>query len=122
MQQAKFEAKGQWDRINEARRPDELSWFQSEAALSMRLIRAAGYEVCNEVQLNQVVVRFGDDATTERVIRGVQEEGTCWCGPTRWQGRAGMRISVSGWSTSREDVERSLEAILRVAARARDGA
>jgi glutamate/tyrosine decarboxylase-like PLP-dependent enzyme len=85
-------------------------------------LRAAGWEVQNEVVLNQVVVCFGDDASTDRVIRGVQEDGTCWCGPTRWRGRQAMRISVSGWSTSERDVERSLDAILRVAARVRDGA
>jgi len=67
------------------------------------------------VVLNQVVVSFGDDETTREVIRAVQREGTCWAGGTRWRGRAAMRISVSSWATTDEDVERSLEAILRVA-------
>jgi glutamate/tyrosine decarboxylase-like PLP-dependent enzyme len=78
-------------------------------------LRAAGYEVLNEVVLNQVLVAFGDAATTERVIEDVQREGTCWCGGTLWRGRRAMRISVSSWATTEEDVERSLEAILRAA-------
>lgn len=79
-------------------------------------LRAAGYEVLNEVTLNQVMVRFGDDAATRQVIAGVQQDGTCWCGGTVWQGRAAMRISVSSWATTDDDVERSLAAMLRVAA------
>jgi glutamate/tyrosine decarboxylase-like PLP-dependent enzyme len=75
----------------------------------------AGFEVLNDVVLNQVVVAFGDDDTTRRVIRSVQREGTCWAGGTTWRGRAAMRISVSSWATTDGDVERSLEAILRVA-------
>jgi hypothetical protein len=71
--------------------------------------------VLNDVVLNQVLVSFGDDETTRRVIAGIQEEGTCWCGGTVWHGRAAMRISVSGWATTEDDVERSLEAMVRVA-------
>lgn len=77
--------------------------------------RAAGYEVLNEVVLNQVLVSFGNEETTGNVIAGVQAEGTCWCGGTVWQGRPAMRVSVSSWATTEADVERSLEAILRVA-------
>ena len=79
-------------------------------------LKAAGYEILNDVELNQVLVSFGDDERTRRVIAAVQEEGTCWCGGTRWEGRAAMRISVSSWATTDEDVEQSLAAILRVAA------
>ncbi len=79
-------------------------------------LRAAGYDVLNDVTLNQVLVSFGDDDTTRQVIAGVQQDGTCWCGGTVWQGRAAMRISVSSWATTDADVERSLEAMLRVAA------
>jgi len=78
--------------------------------------RAAGHEVLNEVVINQVLVRFGDDAATDRVIRRVQASGQCWCGPTVWRGRRAMRISVSSWVTSEADVERSLAAILQAAA------
>ncbi|MEZ4734978.1 MAG: aminotransferase class V-fold PLP-dependent enzyme [Caldilineaceae bacterium] len=78
-------------------------------------LRAAGYTILNEVVLNQVLVSFGDDATTRRVIAAVQAEGTCWAGATTWQGRAAMRISVSSWATTAADVERSLGAIIRMA-------
>jgi glutamate/tyrosine decarboxylase-like PLP-dependent enzyme len=71
-------------------------------------------KILNDVVLNQVLVRFGDDdATTRTVISNVQKEGTCWLAGTTWHGVAAMRISVSNWSTSSEDVERSAEAILR---------
>ncbi len=78
-------------------------------------LTAAGYDVLNEVVLNQVLVSFGDTERTRRVIAGVQADGTCWCGGTDWQGRAAMRISLSSWATTEEDVERSLRAIIRLA-------
>ena len=62
------------------------------------LLKAGGVEILNEVVLNQVVAAFGDDARTHRVIAAVQASGVCWCGGTRWQGRAAMRMSVSSWS------------------------
>lgn len=79
----------------------------------------AGYEVLNEVVLNQVLVSFGTPEITNKVIEQVQAEGTCWCGGTLWQGRTAMRISVSSWATSARDVDLSLEAILRIAAETR---
>lgn len=78
-------------------------------------LRAAGFEVLNEVVLNQVLVAFGDAATTQRVIAAIQQDGTCWCGVTVWQGRTAMRISVSSWATTEEDVERSLGVMLQSA-------
>jgi glutamate/tyrosine decarboxylase-like PLP-dependent enzyme len=78
-------------------------------------LAAAGYEILNDVVLNQVLVSFGAPEETERVVAGVQADGTCWCGGTVWQGRTAMRISVSSWATTEEDVERSLAAILRTA-------
>jgi len=78
-------------------------------------LRESGAEILNHVVLNQVLVAFGDDAMTAEVIRGVQRDGTCWCGGTSWNGRAAMRISVSSWATTDEDVERSIDAILRAA-------
>jgi glutamate/tyrosine decarboxylase-like PLP-dependent enzyme len=78
-------------------------------------LRAAGYSVLNDVVFNQVLVTFGDAETTRRVIAGIQQDGTCWCGGTVWQGQTAMRISVSSWSTTDADVERSLEAMIRVA-------
>ncbi len=78
-------------------------------------LQSAGYDILNEVVLNQVVVKFGDAETTRRVITAIQEEGTCWAGVTVWQGHTAMRISVSSWATTEADVERSLEAMLKVA-------
>jgi glutamate/tyrosine decarboxylase-like PLP-dependent enzyme len=83
-------------------------------------LAAAGYQVLNEVALNQVLVSFGPPERTERVIRALQEDGTCWFGGTVWQGQSAMRISVSSWATTDQDVERSLEAILRAAAASAD--
>jgi glutamate/tyrosine decarboxylase-like PLP-dependent enzyme len=79
-------------------------------------LRGAGYAVLNDVVLNQVLVSFGDADITNAVIEGIQRDGTCWCGGTVWQGRAAMRISVSSWATTDEDVDKSLAAMLRVAA------
>ena len=74
-----------------------------------------GVRVLNDVVLNQVLVRFGDDdRTTQRVIAGVQQDGTCWASGTTWHGLAAMRISVSNWATSEEDVASSAAAMLRV--------
>ena len=75
----------------------------------------AGYEILNEVVINQVLVSFGSAEVTREVMRRVQEDGTCWCGGTVWQGKTAMRISVSCWATTEEDVEQSLAAILRIA-------
>jgi glutamate/tyrosine decarboxylase-like PLP-dependent enzyme len=70
--------------------------------------------ILNDVVLNQVLVRFSDsDNITRNVITSVQREGTCWLGGTTWQGNAAMRISVSNWSTTAEDVEKSCAAIVR---------
>jgi len=77
--------------------------------------KAAGYKVLNDVVLNQVLVSFGDAEKTNRIIAGIQTDGTCWCGGTIWQGQTAMRISVSSWATTDADVEASLEAMLRVA-------
>jgi glutamate/tyrosine decarboxylase-like PLP-dependent enzyme len=79
----------------------------------------AGYEVLNDVVLNQVLVSFGDAATTNMVIADLQADGTCWCGGTVWQSHTAMRISVSSWATRDQDVERTLSAMLRVAAKHR---
>ena len=80
-------------------------------------LSAAGYPILNDVVLNQVLVSFGDQDAVQRVVRGLLSDGTCWCGGTVWQGHPAMRISVSSWATTDDDVERSLNAILRVAAR-----
>ena len=82
-----------------------------------RSLSAAGYEVLNDVVLNQVLVSFGSPERTQRVVAAIQEDGTCWAGGTVWQGKTAMRISVCNWSTTDEDVEQSLAAMLRLAAR-----
>jgi len=84
---------------------------------------APDVEILNDVVLNQVLVRFGDDdETTREVVRRVQADGTCWLGGTDWHGRAAMRISVSSFRTTTADVERSAKAILQAAAASGAGA
>lgn len=87
----------------------------SHAQRFARGLEYAGFEILNDVVINQVLVSFGSSEVTQDVIRGVQQDGTCWCGGTVWQGRTAMRISVSSWATTEEDVERSLAAMIRIA-------
>jgi len=75
-------------------------------------LSAGGLDVMNDVVLNQLVVALGDDAVTDDAIGVLQREGTCWCGATTWRGRRAMRVSVSNWSTTEEDVDRSIDAVL----------
>jgi glutamate/tyrosine decarboxylase-like PLP-dependent enzyme len=78
-----------------------------------RLDALDGIDVVNEVVLNQVLVRVGDAETTEHVVRCLQKEGECWLGATTWNGERLLRISVSNWSTTEADVDRSVDAIAR---------
>ena len=87
------------------------------AALFAEGLRRSGFAVLNDVVINQVLVSFGSPERTLEVIRRIQEDGTCWAGSTVWQGQTAMRISVSSWVTTEEEVERSLEAIMREARR-----
>jgi glutamate/tyrosine decarboxylase-like PLP-dependent enzyme len=74
-----------------------------------------GVAVLNDVALNQLLVRFGDDdVLTRAVVAGIQADGTCWASGTTWHGLAAMRISVSNWATSENDVAISAAAMLRV--------
>jgi len=84
-------------------------------------LAAAGLPVLNDVVLNQVVLGLTSPEEADAVVGALEADGTCWCGPTRWQGRAGLRISVSCWRTTREDVERSLGAIVAAVERVRAG-
>ncbi len=77
-----------------------------------RLATEPGISILNDIVLNQVLVHFRDDETTRRVIEAVQREGTCWAGGAVWQDRQVMRISVSNWSTTEEDIDRSAAAII----------
>jgi glutamate/tyrosine decarboxylase-like PLP-dependent enzyme len=87
-----------------------------------RLAEHQTVTVLNKVVLNQVLVRFSDpsgsdsDEFTAEVIRRVQEDGTCWLGGTTWNGMRAMRISISNWSTTENDIDLSADAILRCAA------
>ena len=81
-------------------------------------LTAAGFTILNDVVLNQVLVEFGDDEQTRQAIAAIQQDGTCWAGVTTWQGHVAMRISVSSWATTEDDVEASIEAMVRAAARA----
>ena len=82
----------------------------AHARLFAELLTAGGLTVLNDVVLNQVLVRVGAD-----VVARVQEDGTCWLSGTQWAGSHAMRISVSNWRTTVEDVERSAAAILAAA-------
>ena len=75
----------------------------------------AGFEILNDVVLNQVLASCGDADTTLRLIAALQDDGTCWCGATCWQGRTAMRISVCSWATTDDDVTRSIAAMRRIA-------
>jgi glutamate/tyrosine decarboxylase-like PLP-dependent enzyme len=86
-----------------------------QAKLFADRLLAAGFSVLNDVVLNQVLVSFGSPEQTRRVIAGIQTDGTCWCAGTIWQGHTAMRISVSCWATTDEDVERSVAAMIRIA-------
>ena len=88
---------------------------ERHVALARRLaaqLTAGGVEVLNEVTLNQVLASFGDTERTDAVISAIQRDGTCWCGPTTWHERRAMRISISNWSTTEEDIDRSAAAML----------
>ena len=108
-----------WAALRSLGRAGVIEMIERNCRQARRLaegLSAAGYSVLNDVVLNQVMVSFGDAEKTKRVLAGVQDDGTCWAGGTIWQGKTAMRISVSSWATTDADIERSLEAILHVAA------
>jgi glutamate/tyrosine decarboxylase-like PLP-dependent enzyme len=84
--------------------------------IARRLVEVEGFEILNDVCLNQVLVRHHDGDATDRLTRTVQRDGRVWCGPTRWQGETAMRISVSSWKTSIDDARRAADVILECAA------
>ena len=83
-------------------------------------LREHGFEILNDVIINQVLVSFGSAELTRAVIKRIQDDGACWCGGTEWHGRVAMRISVSSWVTTSADVETSLAAVARAAAQCRE--
>jgi glycine cleavage system pyridoxal-binding protein P len=78
-------------------------------------LKNAGFTILNEVTLDQVLVSFGETALTNRIIKKIQDDGTCWCGGTIWKGTTAMRISVSSWMTTKEDVETCSASIIAIA-------
>jgi glutamate/tyrosine decarboxylase-like PLP-dependent enzyme len=92
-----------------------------QARLFADRLRAVDFAVLNDVVLNQVLVSFGTAEQTLRIIAEIQADGTCWCGGTVWHGHTAMRISVSCWATTDEDVERSAAAMIRIAQSAHSG-
>lgn len=78
-------------------------------------LKEAGFEILNDVVINQVLVSFGTSEENMKVISKIQNDGTCWCGGTVWQGRTAMRISICSWATREEDVKKSLEAMIKIA-------
>ena len=87
----------------------------SHAELFAENLRKAGFRILNNVTLNQVLVSFGDADLTNRIIKKIQDDGTCWCGGTIWKGITAMRISVSSWITTEKDIQMSTDAITRIA-------
>lgn len=86
----------------------------SHASKLASQLSAAGFAVLNDVVINQVLVAGESDEATDRMIAEIQRDGTCWCGGTIWQGRRAMRVSVSSWATTDEDMEMSFNAIVRL--------
>jgi glutamate/tyrosine decarboxylase-like PLP-dependent enzyme len=107
-----------WAGLRSLGRAGMASMVERNSAHARRFadgLRAAGHKVLNEVVINQVLVSFGSAEKTQRTIERIQTDGTCWCGSTVWQGQTAMRISVSQWATTDEDVDRSLAAMLHAA-------
>ena len=111
-----------WAALKSLGRSGLCALIERTCALAKRFeagLRAARFEVLNDVVINQVLVSFGSAEITREIIRRIQDDGTCWCGATEWQGRTAMRISVSSWATTEVDVDRSLAAIVRIAGECR---
>jgi glutamate/tyrosine decarboxylase-like PLP-dependent enzyme len=107
-----------WAALNHLGRTGLAELFERNcrgAQLFATRLGAAGFKVLNDVVLNQVLVSFGSPQMTQRVIAGIQQDGTCWCGGTVWQKQSAMRISICSWATTDEDVEKSAAAMIRVA-------
>lgn len=107
-----------WAAMKSLGRPGLCALVERTCAHAQRFaqgLRQGGFEVLNDVVINQVLVSFGTAEVTREVIRRIQADGTCWCGGTVWQGKAAMRISVSSWATTEADVEQSLKAMLHIA-------
>lgn len=81
-----------------------------------RLAAIPGARIVNDVVLNQVLVALpGGDDVNRAAVAEVQRDGTCWLGGTTWNDAYVLRVSVSNWATTDEDIDRSAEAIIRAA-------
>jgi glutamate/tyrosine decarboxylase-like PLP-dependent enzyme len=106
-----------WAALKELGREGVAALVERNCRLARRFaetLAAGGATIANDVVLNQVLVSFGDDERTDRIIEAVQRDGTCWMGGTTWRGRRYMRIAVSNYATTEADVDRSVDAILRI--------
>ena len=109
-----------WAALRELGRSGVADLVDRCCALAVRMadqLREGGATIHNDVVLNQVLVGFDDLNKTDAIIDAVQREGTCWLGGTTWQGKRLIRVSVSNWSTTEEDIDRSAQAILSSARR-----
>ena len=86
----------------------------AHAVILARGLRAHGYEILNDVVLNQVVARTGTADDHARIAQAAQQSGECWFGSTTWRGQSAIRISVSGWMTDERDIQRTLTSIKQV--------
>jgi hypothetical protein len=77
-------------------------------------LRAHGYEILNDVVLNQVVAHSRTAGDHARIAQAAQQSGECWFGPTTWRGQDAIRLSVSGWMTDEHDIQRTLASIKQV--------
>ena len=104
-----------WAALRQLGRHDLAAMIERCCALARRfgeqLALLDGVTVMNDIVLNQVLVGFGSDDETDRVIGAVQRSGECWMGATTWHNTRAMRISVSNWCTTEDDVDRSVNAI-----------
>jgi glutamate/tyrosine decarboxylase-like PLP-dependent enzyme len=112
-----------WAAIRSMGRSGIAELVERSCALARRLADGVseipGVRVVNEVVLNQVLIYVGDMSVTNLVERLVQEEGTAWLGATTWRGQRLLRVAVSNWSTSEDDVDETVEAIARAVQAAR---
>jgi len=107
-----------WAAIRSLGREGLAGMIERNCRLTRRFadrLKTGGCEILNDVVLNQALVSFGTPEKTLATVKRIQEDGTCWCGSTVWQGKTAMRISVSSWATTEADIDHSAEAILRCA-------
>ena len=88
--------------------------LHSKAVYFADLLKTGGLEILNNVVFNQILVRFETDEKTEELVKRIQESGVCWMGGSKWQGKSVIRISVSSYRTTYEDIDVSAEDILRL--------